>query len=606
MAQAGIETLIQKLRSADDWTTRRQAALALGRQGGRDGFDALAAALGDRDADVRQAAVLSLARLRDPRAIELLCRPMLLEDPTPEIRWATVTALGQLGSLRNANEVSRALDDPDWVVRNQALLAISDFIRRVPDSVDGEQIKALIRLLAIPDDEVHGLVVEALARRSTLGLDEMVDALKLKSAVVRAGVAEALGQSQDPRAVEPLVDATRDSVAAVRRRAAEGLGRLGDVAAVEALVVLLGDSDAATGQAAVRALIRIGEPAVSALCTALEHPLAKHHRRAVILTLGGIRDRRAVIPLLNSLSSTYYVVRRAAQAALSAYGDSIVDDLIAMVENSEVPIESLLRELHEQQNKRLRLRAVRALGEIKNAAAIKPLRKLMQERDREVIGATQEALSKIGLAAWGRYGAVIVLGATGSRRAVPALIEALGDHSEYVRTEAARALGKLGDAGAVDGLLRALESDEDARVRHEAAVALRAPWARGPRATAAFQQALSDASWEVRAEAARALGRIDDESSVEPLLGALEDASYTVMTSAENALANLGRLALPRLVETAAEEETLRLLPALRALAELFGEPLTKWPEALAALPAAERRAELQRLAAKAQQEPAS
>jgi HEAT repeat protein len=329
------------------------------------------------------------------------------------------------------------------------------------------------------------------------------------------------------------------------------------------------------------------------LCTALKHPLSKLHRRAVVLALGGIRDRRAVIPLLNNLSSTYYVVRQATIKALAAYGEEVVDDLVEMVEDSEVPIGAIVREAFGQQNKRLRLRAVRALGEMKSAAAIKPLRELMREEDREMAEATQEALSKIGLAAWARYGAVAALGSIGSPRALPALIEALEDHSEYVRTEAARGLAKLGDASALEPLMEAMAVDEDERVRREAAVALRAPWVEVSRVTEAFRRALRDDSWEVRAVAARALGRIDDEGSVGPLLAVLEDPSYTVSTSASNALANLGALAIPRLLETAGPESP-RMLPALHALAEVFSEHLDAKPAELAALAEDERRAALQ------------
>jgi HEAT repeat protein len=586
-----VQALIGHLQTAEDWRVRRRSALRLAAHRETGVFEALREALSDRDPDVRQATVLALGRLGDPRAVELLCRPWQIDDPAPEIRWATVTALGQLGSLAIASSLSGSLDDPEWVVRNQALLAMSDFIRRIPDTIDGEQIKGLIRLLAIPDAEVRGLLVDALARRSTRGLDEMVAALHQKSEAVRAGVAEALGLSQDPRAVAPLEEATRDRISTVRFQAARGLGRLKDASSVEALVVLLGDSDAATSQAAIEALVTIGEAAVPPLCTALEHTLSKPHRRAVILTLGGLRDPRGVIPLLNNLSSSYYVVRRATVRALSAYGDAVVDELLSMVESSEVPIAALLDEALSQQNKRLRLRAVRALGEIKSAAAIKPLHALMQGSDIDVAETTQEALSQIGSAAWSRHGAAIALGNIGNRAAVPALIQALGDPAEYARTEVVRALGKLADPRSVERLIEVLRHDEDAIVRRGTVAALRRHWVRGRGITKAFRAALSDTSWEVRAKAARALGRIDDEASVEPLLAMLEDSSYTVRTSAENALANLGPLALPRLFETASGPEGPRLRPALQALAESLGEELRP---GIAELTPEERREHLQ------------
>jgi HEAT repeat protein len=586
------QNLIEHLSSESDWRQRRQAALRLARCAEPGVVEALIQALGDRDPDVRQAAVLSLGQQGDPRAIDALCRPKLLDDPSPDIRWATVTALGQLGDLSLVGALSRVLEDPEWVVRNQALLAISDFIRNIPETVDGEQIKNLIRLLTIPDEEVLSLVVDALARRSTRGLDEMVEAMKLKSPMVRAGVARALGLSRDPRAVAPLIEATRDSAGSVRREAAQGLGRLNDPWAVESLIELLGDPDAAAARAAKEALVAIGEPAVDPLCAALRHSISKLHRRNVILALGGIRDRRAVIPLLNSLSSTYYVVRQATITALSAYGEEVADDLIPMTRVSEVPIEALVKEALEQDNKRLRLRALRALGEIKNAAAIKPLRPLMQDTDRDLRETTQEALSKIGLAAWARYGAVRVLGNIGHAKAAPVLIHALEDDSEYVRLEATRALAKISDPAAIPPLIEALQTDEDEAVRREAAAALRLVGEQSPLVAQAFRQTLEDSSWEVRAEAARALGRIDDQASVESLIQALEDSSYTVVTSAEHALANLGDLARPHLVDVAQGPDSSRLRPALRALAELLGDEGAHL-EALAERSQEERREEL-------------
>ena len=99
-----------------------------------------------------------------------------------------------------------------------------------------------------------------------------------------------------------------------------------------------------------------------------------------------------------------------------------------------------------------------------------------------------------------------------------------------------------------------------------------------------------------RTEAARALGRVDDEQSVEPLLDALEDDSYTVMTSAEHALANMPGLSLPRLLSVAGAPDSLRLRPALRSLAEILDEGLRDEIEALADASQEERRARLEEL----------
>jgi len=583
------QEFIGQLSTHDDWQVRRRAALALGRHPEEGVLEALETALTDRDPDVRHAAVLSLGALGDERAIELLCLPRVLEDSVPEIRWAAVTALGELGSLKIANALSRSLEDREWVVRNQALLVISEFIRRIPEAIDGEQIGSLIRLLPIPDEEVRGLVVGALARRSTRGLDEMVEALKSASRVVRAGVAEALGLSHDPRAVCPLIEATQDPIAAVRREAARGLGLLEDERAVEPLIQLLGDSDRQVTVTGVEALIAIGERAVVSLCSALDHVATKVHRRYIIRALGGIRHSASVLPLLNNLSSSYHVVRRETIRAVSGFGDEVVDDLLTFLQVNDVPLDALLREAREQPNKRLRLRAVRSLGELKHPGAIKPLKKLMDDPDRDIVYAVQEAMSKIALAAWARNGAVIALGNIGNHKAVPALITTLADRSENVRGESARALGKLGDMAAVSWLIGLLENDENQAVRREGAAALHSIGVQSPEVAAAFRKALGDPFWEVRVEAARGLGRSDDPESVGALMCALEDESYTVIRSAEHALGNLGAPALPRLFAAAAGSDSRCRVAALRALQSMVAKELRPEVEALAAAPEEER-----------------
>lgn len=76
------------------------------------------------------------------------------------------------------------------------------------------------------------------------------------------------------------------------------------------------------------------------------------------------------------------------------------------------------------------------------------------------------------------------LGASGDRRALEPLLEALREADPFTREAAARALGQLGDQRAVDGLIAALHD----------------PW------------------WNVRAAACQALGQLQDRRAWEPLL----------------------------------------------------------------------------------------
>jgi HEAT repeat protein len=95
------------------------------------------------------------------------------------------------------------------------------------------------------------------------------------------------------------------------------------------------------------------------------------------------------------------------------------------------------------------------------------------------------------------------LGDVGGSEAVEALVGGIEDPDDKVRLAAVEALRELGPAPAFDGLVRLLQHDE---------------------------------TWEVRAQAARALGATGDAAAVPVLEAALGDANEFVRSAAQNAL----------------------------------------------------------------------
>jgi HEAT repeat protein len=163
-----------------------------------------------------------------------------------------------------------------------------------------------------------------------------------------------------------------------------------------------------------------------------------------------------------------------------------------------------------------------------------------------------------------REAAAEALGEIGAP-AVPGLLAALRDADWQVRRAAAAALREIGDAAAVPGLLAAL-GDADANVREAAAAAL------GEIGDAAavpgLLAALGDADWRVRRAAAAALGEIGDAAAVPGLLAALRDAEEDVRRAAAAALGQIGAPAVPGLLAALRDaEEDVR-----RAAAAALGE----------------------------------
>lgn len=126
-------------------------------------------------------------------------------------------------------------------------------------------------------------------------------------------------------------------------------------------------------------------------------------------------------------------------------------------------------------------------------------------------------------------------------------VSSLGSQQEDKRCRAAEALGRLGDARAVEPLIAALRDydyDEDSELPSVAAEALSE--LADSRAVEPLIAALQSGDGSVRLQAARLLGMILDSRAIEPLIFALKDRYDDVRDAAALAL---GRLREPRAVE---------------------------------------------------------
>jgi HEAT repeat protein len=120
-----------------------------------------------------------------------------------------------------------------------------------------------------------------------------------------------------------------------------------------------------------------------------------------------------------------------------------------------------------------------------------------------------------------------------SKGDVDGLIEALEYQDDHnIRLAAATALGRIGDPRAVDPLISALE--DQPRVREVAAMALGEIG--DPRAVESLIRALEDADWELRSMIAKSLGKIGDPRTAKPLVNLLRDKSENVRWYASQAL----------------------------------------------------------------------
>ena len=155
-----------------------------------------------------------------------------------------------------------------------------------------------------------------------------------------------------------------------------------------------------------------------------------------------------------------------------------------------------------------------------------------------------------------RQAAAEALGKIGDARAVEPLVAALKDQDSNARQGAAEALGRIGDARAVEPLIAALK--EGAGVGRVAALNSNARQAAAgalgqigdARAVEPLIAALRDQDQYtgLRKAAVGALGRIGDARAVEPLIAVLRDPGEEMCKAAAEALGQIGAPAVEPLI----------------------------------------------------------
>lgn len=274
----------------------------------------------------------------------------------------------------------------------------------------------------------------------------------------------------------------------------------------------------------------------------------------IIRLLAVMGDQRAIASILPFVHSPHWQLRAAAARALGLLGAATAEPSLAVA-------------LHHDRNKRVRLEAAFALGNLHTGPAYKELASALTDPSAAVAMTAAVALAQAtephAAAALSRlvradaggthreaaYYAAYALGEQGDQSSEPVLLQALHDRNANMRAAAAGALGHLHDRSAVESLVIALR-DSSRMVRFTAAQALGVIGDR--RALPALLKSLKDANEDVREQSARALGRLRDPKAIPALIyAAYHDTDDAIPRAAAFALGSIGdpvaRTALLRL-----------------------------------------------------------
>jgi HEAT repeat protein len=570
-----VDAVIAALRDGHRDFSLLSSALQLLTLTGVDATRALVRLMDDPDGDLRIQAALALGNQRHPDATAALLRA--LDDVDPNVRFHAIESIGKLASPLAIDKLTTIAESRDFYLAFPALEALV----RINDPVIAPRIAPLVGhpMLGAAAAEALGHIGDEDA------VEPLVDALSHPAASV-APVVEALTRIQHRyeiststgdeikdlvrRRISP--DGVARVIATLERASGETirplvnlLGWLHDPAIPAALVRLLGAEEARHD--VVEAIVRFGSSAVPLLIEQLRAG-DLDTRRAAVVALGRIGDRRAVEPLIELLQERYRDLWVPVASALARLGDArAFEPLLALLADGDVAarqaavgalnsighpdMASRVCALLEHPNPLLRESAVKIAGyfgypecadvliakcadpdESVRAAAIEHLPYFDAPRTEETLASVLRSDTPRARAA-----AAQALGSVLGHAAHQLLRDAAGDPDAWVRYFAASSLARQRDRAALGILSQLAAADPAPHVRIAAIDAIGDIGGDG--ALDLLSPFIVDEG-DVGVAAIRAMGRLRSEDAVATLRDALRSRDAARRAAAVEAIAASG------------------------------------------------------------------
>ncbi len=438
------------LSSAEDPKSNayQTAVFGLAELGDHGATDVLLAALVERRMFGKWRIARALGRIGDARTIVALTE--LLKSPQTRSRDDAAAALAHIGSKEALEKLFVALHQKDRKIQVAATRGLTKVCNQ----------RAIEALIAVAGDADSGARREAVQALGRIGDPQAVAVLMriLKNSesrsvshrLLRLSSAHALGEIGDPSVTDPLLQVfTQSTDDNIGSACAKALSKIVDPSAVPALVAELDGGRTWSKASAASALGRIGDKrALHPLLNVLRDPNYKH-RSSAAYALGNIGDVGAVAALLTSLHDSELTVRTGAASALRKIGDTRgVPALLSLLKDSNQGLRGTISRTDKK--KIIEADVTRPIYILNIVLALHEL----LDRD-EFLSLMRQSHQHSDLRV--RQFSLMMLGQFGDSRDVEPLIRALkSDPSQYVRSQAARALAKIGDKSAIDALVLAL------------------------------------------------------------------------------------------------------------------------------------------------------
>jgi HEAT repeat protein/GGDEF domain-containing protein len=332
---------------------RRSLIEALGETGEHLYFTLLKGLLDDsRSEMIRKSALYALGRLKDPASVPVLID--FLSDPNPHLRTRAVEALGEIGKNEAYEPIRKMVSDENRFVRQKVMESLGKLANR-------DSLPVLEESLEDSDEKVTEYALGALGElRDPAAVPWLKKYLTVANPQLRSTAVAALGKILHPESAQALFDSLDDKdpyvqwQALTRMPAFIGKGLLEE-----------------KRETVLKRLLSAADSGNDAI------------RRAGIIAMGPLKDRRALNTLDNALADKNALIRWSAALSLGMIADK-----------GSVP--SLLQRLNDN-NDVVRSAVSWALGETGDQRAVEPLRRALKDRSSRVRESAASAIIRIVL-----------------------------------------------------------------------------------------------------------------------------------------------------------------------------------------------------------------
>ncbi len=454
LGETGAEEAVGPLIAAledESWLVRRQAFEMLEKVG-RVAVDRLKDAFFKGNDDVKYWTVRLIARILRGDAVEILKK--LLNTPEKEIRYFVVTALGETEDVRAVPTLIECFKDNFWQIRQKACEMVALMKHAAVPFLEG--------VLGNESEDIRYWAVRSLGKiGGTAAMRVLLEVKKHPNNRMRLFAIYALAEIGTDEVIDPLVESLGDPSWPVRNSAGNALNAMGKTS-MKPLIKAIGHENDDISFWAQKVLAQFGDKAVQTLIDSLADKSDANMRKSAIVALGKIGTTASLKPLLEIIESLQveeceYVVdaladiknpelvERLLEYTATCKDEQILTWVAKIIINVGEHGKPVFFRFLKHESKEVRYWVAKVLSTLEGKDVLRALLFCLKDAEPEVRCVAIQSLESIGE----------------GLEVVPFIVKMLEDEDLTVRHEAYKMLGKLGEPGSIEAVVRRYAAEQE-------------------------------------------------------------------------------------------------------------------------------------------------